>query len=510
MAANGSGNPQQTGNYEEHLANLLQPLGPFQSVGTTMGAAPASALAVQPYANNYGTGNSTAMTTTSSGVQAPNPFGLTTEQIYWALAGTPDSIKRLAESLDAYDNSSDPAKKQTFRQIVNYYSSGGAAFDTGYTPEDAFRAAKSYSQGMGDTTFNSQNWQAGMPVYASMADAQAGGMVGPGATATGNGTNIAGYATGQGTQISPTRTTGGGGGGGTPTTPTAPGSGTTPGAGNPGGSEGTIGGGSTQYGNAGDTGNFPMASAQPWERPKYGEYLTPTRSADIGKPFDFFNDEGYQFRLKEGIDGIQNSAAARGGLNSGNTLKELSKYASGLASQEYGDAYNRFSGNRNFLEGQYVGDRNFGRDVYTGDRNFDYSTNVDERNYNNSNRQWDTTFNNANRIDARNFDYGVYTGDRDFNEGTRRWDLGFNYNAATGDRDFNASNERFLATLGSNANNNYAGAMTQLATLLSQLEMKGAGAGATGDIGAGNTLAQTIQQILATLGKYQTANGTTP
>lgn len=488
MAANASGSPQQTDLYNRHLQNLEQPLGPGQALGTTSGSSP---QAGQPLygSNNWYQATGVATIKKADGTDVPNPFDLTPEEIYFALSGHPDAARRLKESLAAR------GKDDLFHNIINYYEAGGGGFNGGgYTPEDAARAQANYMAGMG-TPYTGQTWQSGMPVYANMADAAAG--------------KTAGYATGTGMNYSATGApaTGGGGGGGTTPGTGTPGTGTTPAT--PGG-EGPAGG-STQYGNKGDTGDFPMASAESWSRPTYDPYVAPTRSADIGKPFDFFNDEGYQFRLKEGIDGIQNAAAARGGLQSGNTLKSLSKYASGLASQEYGDAYNRFSGNRNFLEGQFLGDRNFGRGVYSEDRGFDYGTRTDERNYNNQNRMWDTTFNNANRIDARNFDYGVYTGDRDFNEGTRRWDLGFNYNAATGDRDFNAGNDRFLATLGANANNNYANAMTQLATLLSQLEMKGAGAGATGDIGAGNTLSSTIQQILATLGNYaQVNNPTTP
>jgi len=58
---------------------------------------------------------------------------------------------------------------------------------------------------------------------------------------------------------------------------------------------------------------------------------------------DFQADPGYQFRQSEGQRMLEGSAAGRGGLLSGATLKALSKYGQDLASQEYGSAYNRYN-----------------------------------------------------------------------------------------------------------------------------------------------------------------------
>lgn len=480
MAANASGNPQQANLQQQHEANLVQPM-----------------FLPPPYTNNWTPGQGgiqqgTATTTTASGVQAPNPYGLTTEQIYWALAGTPDSIRRLGESLGGYGEGVDPAKKQLFHTVVNYYASGGGAFDTGYTPEDAAKAQANYMASSG-TPYQSQTWLAGMPVYGSMADAAAGGVVGPGATAAGNGTNIAGYATGQGTNLSslsstapPPPTNG---------TPSTGGGSSTPGNNTP--APGTTGG-SDDLGDKGQS-EFPIASAATYARPTYAPYQAPERPAEINTPFDLFNDEGYKFRLKEGSNAIQNQAAAKGGLMSGNTLKSLANYASGLASQEYGEAFGRYDTSRKFGEGQFQTDRNFGRNSYDTDRNFDFGTIRDERDYNNSNRMWDTSFNNANRIDARNFDYGVYTGDRDFNEGVRRYDLGFNYNAANADRTFDAGLLTSLAGMGLSGTNASGNLAATLAAILGQNTMTGAGAGAAGTVGQANTANGFISQLLAYL-----------
>lgn len=64
-------------------------------------------------------------------------------------------------------------------------------------------------------------------------------------------------------------------------------------------------------------------------------------------------DPGYAFRLKEGMNAMNATAAARGGLISGNALKAGQIYGQELGSQEYSNAFNRaqnmFQMNRNNL-----------------------------------------------------------------------------------------------------------------------------------------------------------------
>jgi hypothetical protein len=45
----------------------------------------------------------------------------------------------------------------------------------------------------------------------------------------------------------------------------------------------------------------------------------------------FRDSPGYQFQLEQGQQAIERSAAARGGLQSGNTLAEITRYSQGLA-----------------------------------------------------------------------------------------------------------------------------------------------------------------------------------
>ena len=57
---------------------------------------------------------------------------------------------------------------------------------------------------------------------------------------------------------------------------------------------------------------------------------------------DFEADPGYAFRQAEGMRALERSAAARGGLLSGNTMRGIQRFGQDLASQEYQNAFNRF------------------------------------------------------------------------------------------------------------------------------------------------------------------------
>ena len=71
----------------------------------------------------------------------------------------------------------------------------------------------------------------------------------------------------------------------------------------------------------------------------YGKYA----SAEF-TPANFLanQDPGYAFRMSEGMKALERSAAARGGLLSGATLKGTQRYGQDLASQEYQNAFNRY------------------------------------------------------------------------------------------------------------------------------------------------------------------------
>jgi hypothetical protein len=60
----------------------------------------------------------------------------------------------------------------------------------------------------------------------------------------------------------------------------------------------------------------------------------------------FQEDPGYAFRMKEGLRALENTAAARGGLMSGNQMRGITRFGQELGSQEYGNAFNRYQAER--------------------------------------------------------------------------------------------------------------------------------------------------------------------
>jgi hypothetical protein len=76
---------------------------------------------------------------------------------------------------------------------------------------------------------------------------------------------------------------------------------------------------------------------------------------------DFQIDPGYSFRLSEGLKDLDRQAAARGGVISGAALKAAGRYGQEAASQEYGNAFNRFQTNRASQAGLFT-------DAYNRDR----------------------------------------------------------------------------------------------------------------------------------------------
>jgi hypothetical protein len=65
--------------------------------------------------------------------------------------------------------------------------------------------------------------------------------------------------------------------------------------------------------------------------PYTGQFSAPTGT----------DDPGFQFAVQQGQAGIQRSAAAKGTLLTGGTLKDLASYTTGAALQDYSGAYNR-------------------------------------------------------------------------------------------------------------------------------------------------------------------------
>lgn len=114
----------------------------------------------------------------------------------------------------------------------------------------------------------------------------------------------------------------------------------------------------------------------------YDKFMAPSLADAQGEP-------GYDFAFREGLRAVQNAKAAQGALRTGATLKDLVKWGSGLAEQNYQNVYNRqadsYDRNRNNAANAYVTNYGVGRDVW--DRNTALGETAFDRNYKSA---WDT------------------------------------------------------------------------------------------------------------------------
>lgn len=99
--------------------------------------------------------------------------------------------------------------------------------------------------------------------------------------------------------------------------------------------------------------NKTVELQEPWRKAGIGALSQLTAGTANGGDFnrdftmaDFQQDPGYAFRMQQGQRALESSAAARGGLLSGGTGKDLVEYGQNVGSQEYGNAYNRFNADR--------------------------------------------------------------------------------------------------------------------------------------------------------------------
>ena len=93
--------------------------------------------------------------------------------------------------------------------------------------------------------------------------------------------------------------------------------------------------------------NKQIELQEPWRQAGVNA-LTKMRGGDYSQTPQFaFNynqntDPGTQFRLQQGLNAMNATAAARGGLISGNALKAGQDYGQAQGSQEYQNAFNRY------------------------------------------------------------------------------------------------------------------------------------------------------------------------
>lgn len=120
-----------------------------------------------------------------------------------------------------------------------------------------------------------------------------------------------------------------------------------------------------------------FATPPPFE---YKQYQAPTKDS-------IYADPSYQFRIGEGRKALEQSAAGRGTLRTGGTLKDLVNYGQQAASQEYSNIFDRSvqAHNQGLTQalGTYTTNYGVGRDAY--DRLYDgKKATFDAQQYDNS------------------------------------------------------------------------------------------------------------------------------
>lgn len=193
---------------------------------------------------------------------------------------------------------------------------------------------------------------------------------------------------------------------------------------------------------------------------------------DVLKPFsmeDFHADPGYQFRLQQGNQGVERSAAAMGGQLSGATMKALARFNQGTADQAYGDAYNRY--------------------------NQDQSTV-----YNQKNQNYTNAFNRYNTEQNNIYDQANNNYTNRFNRFNQNQDSQFNrLSALSGSGQVaGAQNNAAAQNLGSNMSQAFTNTGAQVGS-----NIIGAGnAAAAGQIGAGNAMVGGINSGINAYNQY--------
>jgi len=162
---------------------------------------------------------------------------------------------------------------------------------------------------------------------------------------------------------------------------------------------------------------LPQVQAQPQQAfeggqsptgPQYPDWADPNAPPTFERPSGpsapnlgsyFTNleaDPSYQFRLSEGLKGVNAASAVRGKLRSGDAAKALTRYSSDLASTEYGNWFNRGLQRANLDQNAYQFDARRNDQNFLDDRS--YRTNLWDAGVNRADNRYDTRINNLFRI----------------------------------------------------------------------------------------------------------------
>ena len=89
----------------------------------------------------------------------------------------------------------------------------------------------------------------------------------------------------------------------------------------------------------------------------------------LDNPDSINQSAAYKFRVNQGQEALQRSLGAKGLLNSGNRLMELTKYGQDMGSQEYDNQFGRLGGLVGGYSQSWLGDKNANTNRYAAESN---------------------------------------------------------------------------------------------------------------------------------------------
>jgi hypothetical protein len=210
-------------------------------------------------------------------------------------------------------------------------------------------------------------------------------------------------------------------------------------------------------------------------------------------------DPGYQFRLEQGRKALEASAANRGGLLSGGTLTGLEKFAQGLASQEYGNAYDRALGQNQmaYQRGLTGNELAYGRGLTGNQMSYERGLTGNELGWNRANQENENVYSRALAQNDQQYNRALQGNQLSYERGlqanqdaaARQYQQYMtNLNTQLGLRGQQFNELAALSGVGQTAGANLAQAAGNYGQQASNNIQGAANAGAAGRIGAANAL----------------------
>ncbi len=173
---------------------------------------------------------------------------------------------------------------------------------------------------------------------------------------------------------------------------------------------------------------------------------------------DVTKDPGYKWRMEQGQEAQERSAAARGMTMSGAQSKALQDYSQGLASQEYGVAYNR-----EYDKQTQAYNREYGQQTDLYNREYDKQNNRYNRAWDSQTQGYNREAMQQNNLYSREYNRQNDAYNREYSRQNDRYGRDYQRNTDAYNREFDQDNRRInilsgMSQQGFNAAGNIANA----------------------------------------------------